>query len=791
MTYEHMVNVEDELKKSYISYAMSIIVARALPDIRDGLKPVHRRILYSMKELNNYHNRPYIKSARVVGHALGHYHPHGDAALYEALVRMAQDFSMAYPLIDGQGNFGSIDNDPPAAMRYTEVRLSKIAEEMLADIEEDVVDFRPNFDNTTKEPVVLPSKIPQLLINGSSGIAVAMVSEIPPHNLAEVCNALIAKLNKQPNALEYIKGPDFPTGGIIQSNEGIRQLYASGKGKIVLMAKAEIDGDMIKITEIPYKVSKTKIIEEIVNAVKNGSVDGIADLHDRSDKKGLLIEIKVKRGYKPEIVLQKLYETTSLKTNYYAINIALVNGRPRLLTLEEMLDYFIDFRRQVITRRTAFRLKKAEEKLHMLKGIVMAISDIDRAIKIIKESDNASTAKKELMKAYGIDEKQADAILDIKLQRLASLEREAIKKEMLETERYVKECKDILASSEKIDNIIKQEIEEIKNNYSINRRTQILEHGIETKEYLEESLVIITNQGYIKRVNPAEIKEQHRGGVGIRISSHEQDILAMLNAMSNEKVLVFTDRGKVYSLNVSEIPIESRYAKGIFIGNLIKLESDEKLLRAIVLKPGQSVVMLTKMGIAKKVEADAFSNIRVNGIRAITFKQNDSLADVTINNNEPLLVATKKGKAILFKASDLRESGRTAIGVRAIKIGNGDNAISISSITEKSVLTITSSGYGRFTDINDYRLQKRGGSGIISIKLKGENENVVFCSGNVKKSDNLIITSKKGMVINIKCENIPEYGRNSHGVRLMKLKDDEIASVAIAFNSGVEHDAEK
>jgi DNA gyrase subunit A len=777
--YEHVVNIEEEVRKSYISYAMSIIVSRAIPDVRDGLKPVHRRLLYSMKELGNYHNKPYIKSARVIGHALGHYHPHGDAALYEALVRMAQDFSMNHPLIDGQGNFGSIDNDPPAAMRYTEVRLSKIAEEMLKDIDEEVVDFKPNFDNTTKEPVVLPSKIPQLLINGSSGIAVAMVSEIPPHNLAEVCDALLAILNEEKEPLKYIKGPDFPTGGIILADDEIKKAYETGKGKITLMAKAEIENDTIKITEIPYKISKTKIIEDIVNAVKNGEIEGISDLHDRSDKKGLLIEIKIKKGYKPDIILQKLYEKTSLMSSYNVISIALVNGKPRLLSLREMLDHFLDFRRTVIRRRTEYRLKKAEEKLHVLKGIVLAIEDVDKTIKLIKESNNAEHAKTQLIKAYGIDEKQALAILDIKLQKLASFEREELIKEMERTENEVKNYKEILSSNKKIDEIIKEELKEIKEKYSLPRRTKIEGKEWVKQEILEQALVIITAEGYIKRVNPAEIREQHRGGVGVRITSQEQNILSMLNAMSNEKILVFTNKGKVFNINVEEIPIESRYAKGIYIGNLIKLEEDEKPIKAFVFKQGQSLVMLTEKGLVKKVVADAFSHIRVSGIRAITFTENDTLADVAINNDENILIATKKGKAIIFKPSLIRESGRTSMGVRGIKLSKDDKAVNVSSITEENILTITNTGYGRFTSVKDYRVQNRGGTGIINIKLKGQDENVVFCSGNVKKDSKLVITSKKGMVINISCADIPIYGRNSHGVKLMKLKDDEIASVSV------------
>ncbi len=793
--FEEVKDIEEEMKKSYISYAMSVIVSRALPDVRDGLKPVHRRIIYSLKEIGSFHNKPYVKSARVVGHALAYYHPHGDTALYEALVRLAQDFSLLYPLIDGQGNFGSVDGDPPAAMRYTEVRLSKIGEEMLADIDEDTVDFKPNFDNSTKEPVVLPTRIPNLLVNGASGIAVAMACEIPPHNLEEVCNALIAMINEEENPERHIRGPDFPTGGIIIGKEGIKEAYENGKGKITIMAKTHVEGNNIFITEIPYKVAKSKIIEEIVDSVKNNVVEGIADVFDRSDKSGLLIEIKVKKGYNPKVILEKLLSNTSLKITYNILNVAIVNGRPKLLTLKELLTYFLDFRRDVTRRKILYRLKNAEERLHLLKGIALVFDDVEKAIQMIKSAKDAKEAKEKLIKAYNIDERQSQAILDMKLQKLASLERQELINEMINLEKKVEEYKSILSDNKKIDEIIKNEIIEIREKYKKPRKTEIIEGKEGTIEHvIEDSFVILTQEGFIKRVNKETIKEQRKGGVGLRITSHDQILHSILEIKRNEDIIVFSNKGKAYKIKASDLPLFDRYAKGVFIGNIISMEDGEKIVKMIKIKNegaedvgekiGESekekrryVFIVTKKGFIKKLSLEMFLNIRRSGLKVINFKDNDNLADVTLNEGEMIMVFTKKGKAIMFKPEEVRETGRSSIGVKAIKLDK-DEVSSITSVKEKFVVSVTSFGFGKLTEIENYKQQRRGGKGIIAIKLK-ENESLVFSSAEVNKENNLIITTKNGVAINIKCQEIPVYGRNSHGVKLIKLKGNEVINVAI------------
>ncbi len=830
-------DIEDEMKESYLSYAMSVIVARAIPDVRDGLKPVHRRILYAMHEIGNTFDGPYKKSARIVGEVLGKFHPHGDMAVYDTLVRMAQTFSLRYPLVAGQGNFGSIDGDPPAAMRYTEVKMAKISSEMVKELGEDTVDFVPNFDNTLKEPAVLPARVPQLLINGSSGIAVAMVSNIPPHNLTEVADALLATLDgkSKEEVLSYVKGPDFPTGGIVTHTEGLRKAYETGKGKIVVMAKAEIKDNKIVFTEIPYQVTKTRIIDDIVKAVKNNVIHGIVDVHDRSDKRGLHLEVVVKKGYNPQNVLQKLYEHTALRVTYGIISIALVRGKPRLLPLYDLLSEFLAFREEVIKRRTQFRLAKAEKRAHILEGLLKALKDIDKAVAILKGAKDVTAAKLLLKRSFGIDDEQAQAILDMKLQKIVGLERKKLEDELGALQAQIEEFTSILSNREKLLAVIRSELLEVKQKYGDERRTEILE-DYTPHEIVEKAIVIHTAEGYIKRVHPSALKAQHRGGVGMRITAQNLHVRDVVSATTVDNLLVFTDLGKVHKVSVSSIPIADRYAKGMYLGNLIKLGENEKPLTIVKAKDAGYVVMVTQRGLMKRVAISAFDHIRAGGIRAINFKEGDKLADVTYGNGDELVfVATREGKAIIFPQEQIRAMGRAAAGVRAIRLSEGDAVVNVSLIprdefdsatleraeraekdaeeSEKAnaekdekglseeqqmseraeeageagekivpikkggILTVTSMGYGRFTSPKLYRVQRRGGSGIINVKLK-EGEHVVF-SKYVHKESDILLSSKKGMILRTSCQQIPMYGRASRGVRLIKVKDDEVSSVVV------------
>ena len=777
------IDIEKEMKNSYISYAMSVIIARAIPDVRDGLKPVHRRILFSMHELGNTHDKAYRKSARTVGDVLGKYHPHGDVAIYDTLVRMAQPFSLRYMLVDGQGNFGSVDGDPPAAMRYTEARMSKISSELVKELSEDTVDFIPNFDNSLKEPVILPARFPQLLVNGSSGIAVAMVSSIPPHNLGEVVDALLALIDEKEEdvVLANIKGPDFPTGGIVIGGDSLREAYKTGRGKILVMAKAKIEDQKIIVTEIPYMVSKTRIIDDIVRVVKNDLIHGISDVHDRSDKRGISLEIVVKKGYNPENILHKLYEHTALRTTFSIISIALVDKKPKMLPLISMLKEFLKFREVTVKRRTAFKLRKAEARAHIIEGLLKALSKIDATISLLKAAKDVAAAKAELMELLTIDEGQAQAILDMKLQKIVSLEREKLEAEFKTLEEQIKDLKDILERRERLMSVIKDELIEIKEKYADERRTEIIGSYMH-EDVKEETIVVYTEGGYIKRVHPSVIKTQNRGGVGVRLTSQDQRIKEILSTKTGEYIIVFTNKGKVHKVDVRQIPLAERYAKGSYIGNFVRLEDGEKPINIVKFTEQGYILMLTASGLVKRVDMKAFAHIRAGGIRAISFREGDSLVDIaySIEGNEPVFVASKKGKCILFPQSQVRETGRGSIGVRAIRLEKSDVASNISIIRKDidgGILTVTSQGHGRFTLPKDYRLQHRGGSGIINIRLK-DGEEVVF-SKYVPFEAELLLTSIKGMIIKISVSKIPQYSRNSRGVRLMKVKNDALASVAV------------
>ena len=771
-------SIESILKESYLKYAMSVIVSRALPDVRDGLKPVHRRLLYAMYELGNFHNKPYKKSARIVGEVLGKYHPHGDSAIYDSLVRMAQPFSLRYPLVDGQGNFGSVDGDSPAAMRYTEVRMSKIAEEMLQDIEKETVDFIPNFDNTLKEPSVLPAKIPNLLINGSSGIAVGMATNIPPHNLGEIIDALIAIIEGRDEEIyEIVKGPDFPTGALILGKSSILSAYKTGRGIIRVRAKTEIKDDKILITEIPYQVSKAKIIDDIVNAVKLGKVSNIADLHDRSDKRGLLIEIKLKKNANAEVVLNKLFHYTSLEVSFGIINIALVNGVPKLLSLEGMLKQFLLFRFEIIRKRTAFLKKKAEERRHILIGLLKALQDLDKTIEVIKSSKDYKAALEKLKSLLSIDDIQAKSILEMRLNKLISSERDKLILEKEALDNKILEYNEILTKDDKVYEIIKQELLELKSKYSDKRKTEIVdvyeERTVEDLIPNEENVILYSSDGYVKRVSPSEFKLQHRGGKGLMVSG---DIA--VSALNHDNLLLFTNKAKVYSLKAYEIQKSSRNSKGKHIKTLLNnLEEDEEIVSMISLKELEGYLLfITKNGLIKRSRCELYKNARKRGIKAIVLKEGDMLREVLLSKgNSKILVSTKNGFAIMFDEGEVRESGRTSQGVKAISLANDE--VSSSTIVDKPyILFLTSKGFGKITDIENFKLQHRGGKGLIAIKTNSKTGYLRF-SYSVGEEDEFLLLTKKGKTIRIKASDVSKQSRYARGVKIINLDEgDEIIS---------------
>ena len=792
------VYIEEEMKDSYISYAMSVIVGRALPDIRDGLKPVHRRILYTMHELNLRHNQPYKKSARIVGDCLGKFHPHGDTAVYDALVRMVQDFSLRYPLIDGQGNFGSIDGDSAAAMRYTEARMSSISSQILLDIEKGTVNFFPNFDASLTEPAILPSVLPNLLINGSSGIAVGMATNIPPHNLGEVVDGIVYLLGN-PGAdvkqlMRIIKGPDFPTGAIICGKGGIKNAYSTGRGKLLVRAKAAIERqkngkDLIVISEIPYQVNKSSLIESIVGLVENKRAEGISDIRDESDKDGMRIVIELKRGIEPQIILNQLYKHTQLETTYGTILLALVGGRPVVLTLKQMLAEYIIHRKTVIRRRTQFELDKALKRAHILEGLKIALKFLDKVIKTIRASKNTPVAKAALMKNFKLSDLQAQAILEMQLQRLTALERGKLDAEYAEILKTIELCRAILASEKKVENIIKEELTDIKKRFGDERRTEIAaeREEIELEDLIaEEDMVItISHAGYVKRLSVSAYRKQRRGGKGITaMGMRDEDFIEHLFvASTKDYLLVFTDKGKAYWLKAHEIPQTGRASKGKAVVNLLQMSNNESISGVIPVKdfsPDKYLLMITKYGLIKKIDLSAFSNPRRAGIIAQGLDRDDQLVDVQLTDGTgEILIATSQGKAIRFKESDVRDMGRAAKGVRGVNLAKKDTVIGTALVRrDATVLTVTEHGFGKRTDFDEYRQQSRGGKGIINLKTTERNGNAVALK-SVIDNDELIMITQSGMLVRCAIRDIRATGRSTQGVRLIKLSDkDKVACVA-------------
>jgi len=789
------VSLEEEMKSSYIDYAMSVIVSRALPDVRDGLKPVHRRVLYGMYELGLTYNKPYKKSARVVGEVLGKYHPHGDSAVYETMVRMAQDFSLRYPLVDGQGNFGSIDGDSAAAMRYTEARMAKITEEMLRDIDKNTVDFAPNFDDSLQEPKVLPSYLPNLLVNGSSGIAVGMTTNIPPHNLSQVVDGLVALIDNPnitiPDIMKYITAPDFPTGGIIYGYDGVREAYETGKGRIVVRAVANIetlknDRQNIVITELPYQVNKANLIEKIAELVNEGKITDISNIRDESDKDGMRIVIELKKDAMPEIVLNNLYKHTNMQVTFGVIMLALVNGVPKILNLKEMMQHFINHRMDVLIRKTKFELDAAEKKAHILEGYIIALDNIDEVIKTIKESSDTNTAKNNLIAKFNLSEIQAKAILEMRLQRLTGLERKKIEEEYKETIKLIEELKSILASEEKRYYIIKQDLLIIKEKFGDTRRTKIIYDykDFSLKDILadEDYVVTISHNGYIKRVLANNYKKQGRGGKGLTgANAKDEDFIEhMFIASTHDFIMLYTNLGKCYLLKVHEIPEGSRTSRGRSILNLVSLEKNEKISAYLNIKEfsdNKFVVMVTKNGTIKKTVLSAYKNVRKTGIFAINLVDNDELVEVKLTDgSNDLIIATNQGLAIRFNEQNVRDMGRNATGVRAIKLSKDDFVVGMVAIkTASTILVVTDKGFGKRSDLSDYRITNRGGKGIKTIKTSSKNGNLIAIRG-VNDGDELMIITAQGMMIRLSVKDIRVMGRNTQGVRIIKLKENDVIS---------------
>lgn len=783
------VDIDKEMKKSFLEYSMSVIVSRALPDVRDGLKPVHRRILYSQFEDNLTPDKPYKKCATTVGNVLGRYHPHGDASVYDALVRLAQDFSMRYMLVDGHGNFGSVDGDPPAAYRYTEARMSKISTEMLTDIEKDTVNFLPNYDDSRKEPEVLPSRFPNLLVNGSTGIAVGMATNIPPHNLGEVIDAMCCLIDNPDASLDdlmqYIKGPDFPTAGIIMGQSGIRAAYATGRGRITVRARAEIVEEKnrfkIIVTELPYQVNKARLVETIANMVKEKRIEGISNIDDHSDRNGMHIVIDIKREASPQIVLNQLYSYTQMQITFSAIMIAIVNGEPKTLSLKEILRNYVDFQVDVITRRTIFDLKKAEERAHVLEGLKKAIDFIDEVISIIRSSKDQPTAKQRLGERFELDEIQTQAIVSMRLGQLSGLERTKIEDELGQLNIKIADFKDILQNSERLLSIIKEEALAIKKKYNDERRTEIVavsgEVDIEDLIPEEDCVLTLTEFGYIKRQKSDTYKLQRRGGRGVSgMSRREEDVAKeMFVANSHDHVMFFTNLGRVYKLKCYEIPEGSRTSKGMNINNLLPLSADESVTSMIKvpdIESEQYLVMVTRNGIIKRTELSAFSHARKNGLIAIDLNEGDELAWVRLTDgNKELIVATRNGMAIRFHETDVRVMGRAAKGVKAITLRGDDKVIGMSMLREGAyILTVSETGYGRLSNVSDYRIQSRGGHGVINYNT--DKYGKVAAIKSVDLDDDIILISNDGVIIRIEANSIRICSRTSKGVRVMKVSDE-------------------
>ena len=793
------VYIEDEMRQSYMDYAMSVIIGRALPDVRDGLKPVHRRILYAMHDMGNTWNSSYKKSARVVGDVIGKYHPHGDAAAYDTIVRMAQDFSMRHPMVDGQGNFGSIDGDPPAAMRYTEIRMSQLAGEVLADLEKDTVDFIPNYDDSLKEPTVLPSRIPNLLINGAAGIAVGMATNIPPHNLGEVVDGLVAMVENPDisvkQLMKHIPGPDFPTAGFIHGREPIVQAYGEGKGIIQMRGRAFTETvkrtgrEQIIIHEIPYLVNKTRLIEQIAKLVQEKKIDGVGDLRDESDREGMRIVIELKRDAVAEVVINQLYKHTSLQESFGINMLAIVEGRPRLLSLRDALRAFLDHRKEVVIRRTAYDLRKAEERLHILEGLKIALDHLDAVIALIRKSKDPKVAKEGLIGSFGLTEPQAQAILEMRLQRLTGLEREKILTEHKATSQLIAKLQGILADEKEIYKIIVEELKEVKKRFENPRRTEIVnrseEISIEDLIVDEDMVVTISHEGYIKR-NPVTLyRAQRRGGKGkIGATTRDEDFVEFLFVASTHSyILFFTTVGKVYWIKVHELPQAGRAAKGRPIVNLLHLQQGEKVsafLSVREFQEGRYVVFSTKKGLIKKTDLMAYSNPRSTGIRAIGIEKEDEVVSVRLTDGQQeIILSSLDGQSIRFKEAQVRPTGRGTYGVVGMRLDKGDEVVSMEILSlSTNILTVSENGFGKRTDMKEYRLQSRGGKGIITIKTTDRNGQVVGVQ-QVTEDDQLMLVTNAGKIIRLKVKDISVIGRNTQGVRLIGLeKGEKVASLA-------------
>ena len=792
------VYIEDEMKDSYINYAMSVIVGRALPDVRDGLKPVHRRILYAMKDMGLVYNKSFKNSARIVGEVLGKYHPHGDTAVYDTLVRMVQDFSLRYPLVDGQGNFGSVDGDPAAAMRYTEARLQQITEWMLVDIEKKTVSFQPNFDGSLLEPEVLPAVLPNLLLNGSSGIAVGMATNIPPHNLREIVDA-VSYLIDNPGCevddlIKIVKGPDFPTGALICGKEEIRKAYRTGRGSLTMRAKVHVEQrkqgkESVVVTEIPYQVNKTRLITSIASLVKNKKIEGIADIRDESDRDGMRILIDVKRGYNSEVLMNQLYKHTQMRDTFGVIMLAIVDMQPRVLNLKEMLELFIKHRKEVIIRRTRFDLARAEERAHILEGLKIAIKNLDEVIKLIKRSKDPEAAKIGLIKKFSLSEKQALAILAMRLQQLTGLETEKIQKEYLELLKTIERLKAILASEKKVMEIIREESLEVKERFGDDRRTEITaaaeEIDIEDLIAEEDMVITLSHAGYIKRFPVSAYKKQRRGGKGVTgAETREEDFVEHLFvASTHDYMLIFTSEGKLYWLKVHEIPQAGRRTKGRPVVNLIGVSSGENVTSIVPVREfteGRFVVMATEQGKIKKTPLVAFSNPRKGGIIAVTLGKEDQLiGSILSDGNDEICLATENGKAIRFSEKDIRSMGRGARGVKGIALKKKDKVVGMAKVDPSgTLLTVTEKGFGKRTEFETYRRQSRGGSGIINLKVVAKNGPVVRVK-TVREENEIMLISKQGMVVRVAVKGISKVGRSTQGVKIINLKpSDRLTSVA-------------
>ena len=806
------VEVDDELKKSFIAYAMAVNVSRAIPDVRDGLKPVHRRILYSMHEMGLYNDKAYRKCARIVGDVLGKYHPHGDSAVYDALVRLAQDFTINCPLVDGHGNFGSVDGDPPAAMRYTEARMSKLAAEMLRDLDKETVDFYPTFDDTGMQPTVLPARFPNLLVNGSDGIAVGMATNIPPHNLGEVINGVIAQIDNPEitvdELMEFIPAPDFPTGATLMGRAGIKRAYRTGRGNYILRAKCEVEdytsGNMqrtrIVVTEIPYQVNKERLIKTIADLVKDKRIEGISDIREESDRDGMRIVIELRKDANAQVVLNTLYKHTQLQTSNGIIMLALVDGEPKVLNLKECIHYYIEHQKDVIVRRTRFDLNKAEERAHIVAGLVLALANIDEVIAIIKASADKNVACEKLMQTFELSDKQANAILEMRLQRLTSLEVEKLQEELAELERTILDLKDILANESRVLAIIKEDLTVIRDKFQNGRKTELsYDYGeIDVEDLIEEEEVVIsmTHSGYVKRQPVAEYKAQRRGGMGVTAHKpKEEDFVEKLFISStHDSILFFSSFGKVYCIKGYEIPEAQRQARGRAIVNLLQIAQDEKITAMIPLVKDTTgyIAMATRKGLIKKTSLDEFANIRKVGKIAIKINEGDELISVQFTTGEDeLIIASKEGKCIRFKESDVRPMGRDTQGVRAMSLNEDDYLVDMLVVKpDCEILTLTSNGYGKRSEVEDYRLQGRAGKGI-KAGVFNEKTGYLVNLKIVNESEDIMIISNNGTIIRMHVSDISKIGRNTQGVRVMRLKGSTVATVAIAPREEEETETEE